>query len=629
MIHRMSEQDLLQISDQLFDAHEYGQALAVYEQLLASQPARIDALTGRALSLFHLARFEDAIQALQMLLPSLPDSEQLKLLLAESLLHAKRMKEGQKCLEDLIATAPGNLDAHLRLGRLHLDNEEYPEANRCIATALEINPDHIEALGYMGLMMIRFCQFDEALTVLNKAYTLEPTNVLVLNNLGRASKMLGGADEALEWYRKALSVEPNNACVISNYLLALNYCSGLDPEFVAHEHFDLASRCRPMQDLPPQPYRRESHADRLRIGYVSGDFYTHSVTYFFEPVLQHHDRRRFEIYCYSVGRSHDTTTDRLAALADHWREMAAVQPEILARQVRDDRIDILVDLSGHTGDNRQGTFALRTAPIQVSWIGYPATSGLSEMDYYLTDRYCDPPGMTEHLYCERLVRLPRSFCCYLPPMEFPAIASSPCLTSGVITFGSFNNFGKVTKRQISLWARILAAVPGSRLYLKSMALGTDSVKLALQEQFAAAGIDSGRLMMRVVTRTPLEHLAEYGKVDIALDTFPYNGTTTTCEALWMGTPVVSLAGHSHVSRVGVSLLENAGCPELIASNEDDYLQICVELANDHGRLQCYRQQLRSRLASSPLLDESGVTRELETAFQKMYSETVTAQQVMP
>lgn len=622
---RIAEHDLMLMADRLFDAREYEQALTVYENLLATRPDLLEALTGRALSLFHLARFNDAIHALQMILPSLPDSEPLKLLLAESLLHAKQIKEGQKCLEDLIATAPANLDAQLRLGRLHLDNEEYQEANRYIADVLEINPDHVEALGYMGLMMIRFCQFDEALTVLNRAHTLAPDNVLVLNNLGRASKMIGRADEALSWYRKALAVEPNNACVISNYLFALNYCAALEPRFVAAEHLNLASRCRPAQGLSAQSCTREVKSGRLRIGYVSGDYYTHSVTYFFEPVLQHHDRRRFEIYCYSVGRSHDATTDRLVALADCWREMVGVPPEALARQVREDGIDILVDLAGHTGDNRLGAFAMRPAPVQISWIGYPATTGLAEMDYYLTDSYCDPPGMTEHLYSERLFRLPRTFCCYMPPMEFPPVGQSPFLACGGITFGSFNNFGKVTGSQISLWARILAAVPGSRLYLKSMALGTASVKQAVLDQFATHGIAPERILMRVVTSTPLEHLAEYGKVDIALDTFPYNGTTTTCEALWMGTPVVSLAGKTHVSRVGVSLLENAGCPELIAATEDEYLQICSSLAADCSRLENYRRRLRASMACSPLLGAAGVTRELEKAFEAMYSEKTAGQ----
>ncbi len=621
--------EALPTADRLFDNQEYTRALAAYEAILESFPAQSEALTGRALCLFYLGHFEQAAPALQELLPLLPESVELRLVLAESLLHAKKRDEAIRCLLELLRSAPDNLDARLRLGRLYLDDGDYQAADRCIAAVLSSRPDHVEALAYMGLMMIRFCQFDEALAVLGHAVALEPQNVLVLNNLGRACKMSGRHAEAFAYYRQALALEPDNTCVISNYLLALNYSEEIDPVFAAEEHFRLAPRLQPADTLPEIPVCRGNRPERLRIGYVSGDLYTHSVTYFLEPVLKHHDRCRFELYCYSLGKTHDTTTERLKGLVENWRDMEAIPPESLARQVLEDQIDIFIDLSGHTGDNRLGAFAMRPAPVQISWIGYPATTGLPQMDYYITDRYCDPPGLTIQLFSEKLLRLPRTFCCYLPPMEFPTVTPSPSLTRGFVTFGSFNNFAKVTPSQIRIWAGILLAVPDSRLYLKSMALGSDSVKQRVKEQFAAAGITSDRLMMRVVTSTPLEHLEEYGTVDIALDTFPYHGTTTTCEALWMGTPVVSMAGVTHASRVGVSLLENAGCPELIAADPDDYHRICVTLATDQSRLQQYRQQLRSRLAWSPLLDAPGVTRELEAAFERVYSEALAAQQAKP
>lgn len=613
---------LLEAADQLFDAQEYAASLETYDKALGEQSGNVEALSGRALCLFHLARFEEAVAALQELRTILPESEQLQLILAESLLQAKRIDEGRQCLEELVRSAPGNVDAQLRLGRFYLDKDDYKAAYRCFAIVLQMNPDNAEALGYMGIVLIRHCQFDEAITVLSRAYALTPTNAMILNNLGRAFKMMGRQHEALDWFRQALEVEPENASIVSNYLFSLCYCEGLEPLWVAQEYFRLAPQCQPrgQHDLIDVVSVEPRKSDRVRVAYVSGDFYTHSVSYFLEPVLQHHDRKKYEIFCYSVGRAHDATTERLMSLVDCWRDMVAMPPEELWRQVRTDQIDILVDLSGHTADNRLGAFALRAAPVQVSWIGCPATTGLTQMDYYLTDYYCDPPGATEQFYTESLIRLPRTFCCYLPPLEFPPVGLSPFLANSCITFGSFNNFAKVTRRQIGLWARILAAVPGSMLYLKSMSLGSTSVKHDVLEQFAAVGVAEGRLLVRGITETSFEHLAEYGTVDIALDTFPYHGTTTTCEALWMGTPVITLAGSTHASRVGVSLLENVGCPELIATSEEHYVQIATTLARDVNRLKQYRRDLRSRLAYSPLMDAVGVTQELEEAYQAMYAQ---------
>ena len=615
----MPEDELLQTADSLFETGEYDRALAVYEEILLIRPADVESLTGMGLCLFHLARFEESIHALRILLKFMPDSDALKLILAESLILGKKIEEGRNVLEKVLERSPDNLDACFRLGKLNLDEDDYQTAYRYLATFLKHNPDHAEALGYMGIIFIRHCRFDEAISVLGKAYALEPDTAFVLNNLGRAFKMMGNQHEALVWFRKALDVEPENPSILSNYLFTLCYCDELAPAFVAQEFFRLAPCCRPkVEPSSGSPLTvGAAGSGKIRVGYVSGDFYTHSVAYFIEPILQFYDRQRYEVYCYSVGRSHDATTDRLITLVDVWREMIATPPEELWRQVREDGIDILVDLSGHTADNRLGAFSLRAAPIQVSWIGCPATTGIPQMDYYLTDAICDPIGMTEQFYTERLVRLPRTFCCYLPPMTFPPVGEAPFLANGHLVFGSFNNFSKVTTKQIKVWIQILKAVPDSKLYLKSMSLGSESVRQELQNQLSAEGVTVDRLIIRGITETSLEHLDEYTKVDIALDTFPYNGTTTTCEALWMGTPVITLAGSTHVSRVGASLLQNAGCSELIASNEEEYIQIAVMLAADTVRLQQYRHSLRGRLALSPLMDAVGVTQEVEQAFETM------------
>ena len=617
----MIETGLLTEADQLFDLKEFVLALEAYKKVLSLNNKDVEARMGAALCLVQLRRYAEAIPLLSELENIMPDSEQLQFMLAESCLRTERITEAEERLVALVGRYPANAAAQIRLGCQYLDKEQYPSANSCFKAALSSEPDNVEALAYMGIMMIKFCQFDDAFTVLHKAQTIEPRNVLVLNNLGRTCMMTGRHTDALQWYRKALDVEPNNATVIGNYLFALNYCDGLEPEYIAAEHFRLAPLYLYNDAPEPAALQLIASSNRLRIGYISGDFYTHSVAYFIEPILQHHDYKRFDVFCYSLGTTTDATTERLKALPCQWRDLTAASPKILAGQIRKDRIDILIDLSGHTADNRLGVFAVRAAPVQVSWIGYPNTSGLSQMDYYMTDSICDPPGMTEHLFCERLWRLPRVFCCYLPPMEFPSVSPVPFASNGYITFGSFNNFAKVTRQQITLWARIMKTVPESRLYLKSLALGDSSVKQDVLTIFANEGVAAERIFMRVVTKTPLEHLQEYANVDIALDTFPYHGTTTTCEALWMGTPVITMAGSTHVSRVGVSLLQNVGCAEFVAFSPEDYVNKAVALASAPEKLMLLRNSLRGMMAESALMDVAGVTRELEEAFIVM-SETV-------
>ena len=611
--------NLIDNADNCFDLKEFTEALGLFRQVLAGNPCDLEAMTGAALSALHAGLNSEAIELFEQLLPAIPGSPELSYLLAEALYRSGRLPEAQSRLETLLRESPEYGDAWNRLGRIFMDLEKNEDANRCLKKALELAPDHVEALCNMALMMIKFCHFDDALTLLSRAIRIEPDNLLALNNIGRTCKMQGKHEEAIAWYRKAMQADDSKTFVIDNYLFALNYCPGLKPEFVSGEHFRLADRYLPKNldssILSPVPV----NGRKLRVGYISGDFYTHSVTYFVEPVIKSHDYSQFEVFCYSVGSSSDATTERMKGYPCNWKDMVAIPPEALMEEVRKDRIDILIDLAGHTADNRLQVFAARSAPVQVSWVGYPNTSGLSRMDYYITDSLSDPPGMTERFFSETLWRLPRIFCCYLPPMEFPPISPPPFIRNGFITFGSFNNFAKVTNNQLEVWSQILKRVPASCLYLKSMALGDESVQKSVQARLEAHGIAPERLRQRVVTRTPMEHLAEYGQVDIALDTFPYHGTTTTCEALWMGTPVITQAGNTHASRVGVSLLSVTGCNELIAENEQDYIVKAVSLASQRERIGDYRNSLRLKMATSPLLDAHGLTRELEEAFKRMYS----------
>jgi predicted O-linked N-acetylglucosamine transferase (SPINDLY family) len=301
-----------------------------------------------------------------------------------------------------------------------------------------------------------------------------------------------------------------------------------------------------------------------------------------------------------------------------WRPIFGLSDHEVANLVAADEIDILVDLAGHSKGNRLGVFALQPAPTQVTWLGYPNTTGLKQIDFRLTDSFADPPGMTEHLYSERLIRLPRSFLCYEPAISTPEVVDLP---GQPVVFCCFNNYPKIADTILALWARILHAVPEAILSLKCAQLGDLGVRTRLITRFAALGIDSAQLVISGFETNREEHLQRYGQCHIALDTFPYNGTTTTCEALWMGVPVVTLAGRSHVSRVGASIANNIGTPELVATSAEQYVDIALSLANDPVRIQAYRNTLRARLSRSPLMDAGSFTSDFEKSYRWIFGQT--------
>jgi predicted O-linked N-acetylglucosamine transferase (SPINDLY family) len=366
------------------------------------------------------------------------------------------------------------------------------------------------------------------------------------------------------------------------------------------------------------PHRNGRIRDRrMRIGYVSPDLRQHSVAYFLENLLAHHDASSVEVFCYSDVIRPDATTARMQKLCAQWREIVGLKDTEVDQKVREDRIDILVDLAGHTANNRLLLFARKPAPIQVTYLGYPDTTGLRAMDYRLTDAYADPPDVTGG-YSEQLVRLPETFLCYRPSYGAPEIGPAPALESGRVTFGSFNALAKVNAPLVAMWSKILEQIPNSRLILKNQGLGSAGARRHILEYFAAHHIAPDRVELMGWARSEAGHLQLYNRIDIALDTFPYHGTTTSCEALWMGVPVVTRAGSAHVSRVGVSLLSNVGLAELVTDSQEKYVQLARELAHDLSRLSNLRSTLRKRMEQSPLMDAPRFARNVESAYRQMW-----------
>ncbi len=478
-------------------------------------------------------------------------------------------------------------------------------------------------------------QLDEAIEFAREALTLLAPHErgIAHNELANALTLKGVLPEAIANFQTAISMNVDNAMINSNYLFALNYGQQPNVGHIFQEHKKFGDK---FESFVPRIYVNPQHAQqraianadtsrRLRIGYVSPDFNSHAVGKFIEPILAAHDKSQFEIFCYYNKSRVDDATKRMQAMSAHWRMTADMPDGDVARMIQDDTIDILVDLSGHTGLNRLLVFAHKPAPVQATWIGYPNTTGLSTMDYRITDAFADPVGATELLHTEKLVRLPECFSCFMPPSNAPNVDALPAVARGTITFGSFNNFAKITPEVMRVWIAILTRVPGSRLVLKNWCLDNDRMKVFMLEAFAKQGATDGQVEMWNPNTSIIDHLNCYNSIDIGLDPFPYNGTTTTCDALWMGVPVITLEGHTHVSRVGVSQMSNLGLQELIARNLDNYVDIAVQLANNLPRLAALRGGLRERMRISPLIDAPRFIKNLEAAYKQLWNAYLSTQ----
>jgi predicted O-linked N-acetylglucosamine transferase (SPINDLY family) len=529
--------------------------------------------------------------------------------------RAGRVAEAERIYRRVLAQHPQYPDALHLLGVLAAQTGQLEPGVELIRRAVQLQPSFAEAHNSLGNALTGIGQLDEAIASYQEAIRLKPDYADAHCNLGSAFKSTGRLDEAVTSYRQAIRLKPDYAEAHSNLVFSLNYLPDIDAEAIFAEHQAWADRhARPLAAEIITHSNDRSPEKRLRIGYVSADFRRHSVSYFLTALLEHHNRRNLEIFCYSgVGRP-DDMTERMKHSGDIWRNIVSLSDEEAAKLIRSDGIDILVDLSGHTARHRLCVFARKPAPIQVTYLGYANTTGLKAIDYRLTDALADPPGMTDQFNVEKLWRLPACAWCY-QPVESPDIQPRG---DGPITFGCFNAFAKINQKMLTIWAELLRRTPGSRLLLKTAGAAEASSRQRLTDQFAGRGIPGDRIEVLGRIPDPRQHLQLYTRVDVALDTYPYHGTTTTCEALWMGVPVVSLAGRMHVSRVGVSLLTHAGLPELIAKTPEEYLSIASELAANRARRDAMRAGMRSKLIASLLMDGQRFAAELEAAYRQMW-----------
>jgi protein O-GlcNAc transferase len=509
---------------------------------------------------------------------------------------------------------PQHVQTLIGLARVNLIQDHLEEAARAANRALQIDPSAAEAHHLLGTTL-RFAQPMLAEQHLRRALQLSPDHHEVWLHLAHALHEQGRLDDTLNVLEHATALDPADRSARDLFLFTLNEKPDLAPEKVAEHHRIWGQKFAEPLSSPTItfPNSREP-SRRLRIGYVSPDFRTHSVARFFEPILQSHNKEDFEIFCYSNVQKPGDTTQRLKQLAHRWRDIYRMADDAAADLIRGDAIDVLVDLAGHTSNNRLLLFARRPAPIQFTYLGYPNTTGMTAIGYRLTDAYADPPA-SDSLYTEKLIRLPRSFLCYAAPIVPDLVPR----TDGPITFACYNRSSKITPQAIQLWSQILSAIPDSRLVLKSFSVGEPAALQQRQSAFAAHGIHPSRILFGQLHLSHTKHLEDYHHIDVALDPFPYNGTTTTCEALYMGVPVITLAGNSHVSRVGVSILTNVGLPELIAKTPEEHVHLAIALAQDPERLSKFRGTLRERMTRSPLMNPAALTRDIEAAYRQAWT----------
>jgi predicted O-linked N-acetylglucosamine transferase (SPINDLY family) len=597
-------------------AGELAEAESLFRQLIALQPNNPSFYFALFTLLYQSGRLDEGVSTINHAIKLQPDEPLLLCTRGELLGRLRRLDEAKSDFGRALALQPNNAETWFRMANTLGHNGAPTGALTAYRRALALRPDYAEAWSNLTQLLIQLGDLDQAITLLRDALKRLPNNAILNRNLGLACRDAGYLDDAIAAYRHALAVRPDHH-LHGDLLFTIHFHPEYDSQRLAAEH--QAWYRLHAQALRPQEFgthaNEPSPGRRLRIGYVSDVLGDRPLGRFLLPLLANHESSQVEVFCYCNVRTGDAVEAKLMSCTTTWRLVSGISDRALAELIRSDQIDILVDLNLHTAGNRLLAFALKPAPVQVTYLAYPGTTGLPAIDYRFTDANLDPPGVDESGYTEKSVRL-RSYWCYPTPPEAPPLGRLPAVSQGHVTFGCLNDYAKIGPAVRSLWAGLLRTVPNSRLLLHAK---YGSHRKNAIEQFATEGIDPGRL--EFVGRKPIaDYVALYNRIDVALDPFPWNGGTTTCDALYMGVPVVSLVGEKAVSRGGLSILSNVGLSDLVATNSENYLRLARCLAEDRPRLEELRHSLRQRMLSSPLMDGPAFARDVETAYRSMWHE---------
>jgi protein O-GlcNAc transferase len=590
-------------------------AVELIQRAIGRNPGFADAHVNLGIALVKLGQFEAAIAAFRRAIELKPGVVETHINLGNALKLNGRIDEAIECYRRAVQLKPDFAEAHFSLAKALRRSGRLDEAAAAFRETARLNPDDAAAHANIGSVLNSMGRFDEAIASLRQAVRLKPDLAIAHNNLATTLRDTGQLDEAISCYRQALRVDPDYTAAHSNLVLTLNYHPASDAKLIDQELRRWNQQhAQPLAKLIAPCTNNRDPKRRLRLGYVSADFYDHTCALFFLPLFRHHDRDQFEVFCYSEGDQTDKVTRLSQDQVQHWRSTRGVTDAAAAELVRGDQIDILVDLKVHTSGNRLLVFAQKPAPVQVTWLGYPGTTGLDTIDYRLTDRYLDPPELDDARYRERSVHLPDTFWCYDPIDREPAVNPPPCMETGFVTFGCLNAFCKVNENVLRLWAQVLRTVDRSRMLILCPEGSHRELLLDLMQR---EGIHRDRIEL-IARRPRPQYLEIYHRIDVGLDTFPYNGHTTSLDSFWMGVPVVTLVDKTTVGRAGVSQSTNLGLTELIAQTPQQYVEIAAGLAGDLPRLADLRRTLRPRMEASPLMDAGRFTRNIEAAYRELW-----------
>lgn len=638
----------------LKDMGRFQEALANYEKALVINPEDIAAHNNRGIALQHLKRpsealtsfdravffnpgfalahynrgvvleecrrFDDALASFDkaiVLNPSYADAYNNR---GNALKALRRLEGARIAYRVAIVVKPDHAGFYSNCGVVLQELKRFDEALSCFTHAILLDPGHAGAYSNSGVALKEARMFDEAIAFYDKAISIKPDYAEAFNNRGVALQDLKRFDEAMESFQKAISLDSENFHAHSNLLFTMNYVESLGAEARLQEALLFGASVSRSARHPFRSWNATAGGHRLKIGFVSGDFRNHPVGYFLEGFLSKIDQTRFELFAYSCLPVEDELTRRLTRHIPVWRPLWDKSDSDAAKLIHADGLHILIDLAGHTANNRLSVFAHKPAPVQASWLGYFATTGVAEIDFLVGDPQVVPTGEEGH-FCECIMRLPETYFCFSPPQVSVEVGELPALKNGYVTFGCFNNLAKMSGRVVALWAEVLRAVEGSRLFLKSAQLGDPAIVESTREMFRAAGVAADRLLVEGPSNRN-DYFEAFHRVDIALDPFPFPGGTTSVEGLWMGVPVITLRGDRFIAHNGETIAHNSGQAAWIAKDEEDYIRKAVLFSSDLSALAKLRSGLRMQVLGSPLFDAERFARHFETLLMDMWGDYI-------